>query len=167
MKKEENIFLNLGCGLDVKLGWKNYDIQPINEHVEYINLNELPLQFEDEYADEIMLDNVLEHLTVNPHDFLKEIHRILKPQGIVTIKVPAYKNIITHNRWFFDYKWLNPILETPLREPKEVYREERKLYEVVSWQDSTLKRWLHIILPPLFFLLFHGCGEITWKLKKI
>lgn len=84
------IKLNLGCG-DVYLdGYINCDILSTIKVDKTFDLEKPPYPFEDNYADEILLDNVLEHI----HDIvgtMQELHRILKPGGIVKIYVPYGK----------------------------------------------------------------------------
>lgn len=98
--------LNFGCGGDILKGWRNFDIYPISKEVEYIDLKELPLidpvtqkQFPDNYADEIKLSHVVEHL-VYRNEFMFEIHRILKPSGKVTVILPCFGVGLDHKSWF-------------------------------------------------------------------
>jgi SAM-dependent methyltransferase len=81
--------INLGCG-DKKLkGFINVDVcgnPDIN-----VDLSMFPWPFEDESADEIYSEHFLEHVK----DFEKtifEIHRVLKPNGILHFKVPHFKS---------------------------------------------------------------------------
>lgn len=87
--------LNLGCGKDVLKGWENYDKYPVNEHVKYINLNEFPLPFPDNFADEIKLSHVVEHI-VYRKEFMMEISRILKPNGKVFVVLPCFNPSLDH-----------------------------------------------------------------------
>ena len=70
--------LNLGCGETILDGYENYDLYPCDGRVRKLDLNKLPLSFEDNSVDFILLSHVFEHLDVNHYDFMKEIHRILK-----------------------------------------------------------------------------------------
>lgn len=80
--------LNIGCGHDVKQGWVNLDISPI-EGVDVVHdLSDLPLPFEDNTFDYILCMDVLEHLEYIP--VLKDLHRILKPSGTIKIQVPHF-----------------------------------------------------------------------------
>ena len=62
---ELNCKLNLGCGKDIRKGWENYDLYPLDKIVKKIDLNKLPLPFENNYADYILLSHTFEHLDVN------------------------------------------------------------------------------------------------------
>lgn len=159
------IKLNLGCGTKILDGWENYDKFPVNDKVKFINLEDLPLSFEDNYVNEILLDNVIEHLFVNLFDFIMEIWRILKPDGIVTIVVPGFRNVIGHVRYQFNYQWINQLLINPIRTKK---RWNLNKFELIEWQDNNkMKQLLHIILPPITFQFFSSAGRISWKLKAI
>lgn len=95
--------LNLGCGKDIRQGWLNLDCVPLPGVDIVHNLEEVPFPFNNDSLDEVMCNDVLEHL-----DYilvLREIHRILKPGGKVTIKVPHFTSSDafsdpTHKKYF-------------------------------------------------------------------
>ncbi|MCH7662009.1 MAG: methyltransferase domain-containing protein [Euryarchaeota archaeon] len=77
------VTLNLGCGTDsrgigVDLNYETADISA--------DLNE-GLPIEDDAVDRVIAEHVLEHLE-NPSFVLREIHRVLRPDGEATIEVP-------------------------------------------------------------------------------
>jgi SAM-dependent methyltransferase len=80
--------LNIGCGADAKEGWVNLDWveQPGVDVVH--DITKLPLPFTDETFDEILCQDILEHVDYMP--VLKDIHRITKTGGKVRIRVPHY-----------------------------------------------------------------------------
>jgi len=80
--------LNLGCGNDIKQGWINLDVAVLPGVDVIHNLNELPLPFDDNSFDEILCQDVLEHVSLTP--LIKEIHRILKAGGVLNIRVPHF-----------------------------------------------------------------------------
>ena len=96
--------LDLGCGLRKRPGAVGIDVNP-RSHADVIHdLNRFPYPFPDNHFDEIICDNVIEHLD----DFLKvmeELHRIAKPLALVTIVVPFYPHQQAHtdptHRHFF------------------------------------------------------------------
>lgn len=96
------IRLNLGCGTDVKEGWINYDKNPVDKRVKKINL-ENNLRRESNSVDEILLDNVLEHIH-RYENLIDNCHRVLKPNGTLTIKVPYFRQCgafrLDHKRFF-------------------------------------------------------------------
>ena len=98
----QKIILNAGCGRTAeKEKAEKQKNEPACVKTVYLDirdnvgadvvhdLNALPLPFEDNYFDEIILSHVIEHLD-NVYTFLEEIHRILKPDGVVNITVPHY-----------------------------------------------------------------------------
>lgn len=87
--------LNLGCGEDFKEGWVNVDFHGhVNIDVQH-DLNAFPYPFEDASFDHILASHVLEHLD-RPFVVMKELHRILKPGGTLTVKVPHFSRGFSH-----------------------------------------------------------------------
>ena len=91
MKRDEKVKLNLGCGEKYLDGYINCDIVEGLKKDRYINLNKFPYPFPDNYADEIWMDMVLEHLE-NLVTVVDELHRILKHNGVLKIIVPYAKS---------------------------------------------------------------------------
>lgn len=95
--------LNLGCGKDIREGYVNLDKFPL-EGVDVVHdIEKVPLPFADEEFDEILCDSILEHVNYVP--LMKELHRILKKDGILKITVPHFtsaNNFIdpTHKHMF-------------------------------------------------------------------
>ncbi|MBN1162194.1 class I SAM-dependent methyltransferase [Patescibacteria group bacterium] len=102
MKKKGKIVLNLGCG-DKKLkGAVNVDKSNLHNVDIVHDLNIIPYPFPDAHADEIHMYHVLEHLD-DPIAVMEEVHRILKPGGILYLRVPHFSSLyawgdITHKR---------------------------------------------------------------------
>ena len=129
--------LNLGCGDKVLVGYDNFDLYPYNDKVKKIDLNNLPLPFPDDYADEILLSHVFEHLSVNRLDFMREISRICKMGGKVVINVPGNKNICEHEKVFFTLSYFNKLAVD---------------YQMFSQINSSYQ--------------FHKLKDIVWKVKE-
>lgn len=87
--------LNIGCGQRKKNGFINVDNDPRMEPEILHDLNTLPYPFPENYFDHIEADHVLEHLA-HPIDVMKELHRILKPEGTLEIRVPHFSRAFTH-----------------------------------------------------------------------
>lgn len=110
--------LNLGCGRQKKSGYVGVDITQYidgndNKMVDFVlDVEKDKLPFEDNALDEILADNVFEHLGDGFIHCLNECHRVLSKNGILTGCVPmAGTRVdfmdITHKRHFilesFDY----------------------------------------------------------------
>lgn len=80
--------LNLGCGTDIRSGWINVDKANLSGVDVVHDLEALPLPFADEQFELVCAKDVLEHLDYAR--LLREIHRILKPGGLVEIQVPHF-----------------------------------------------------------------------------
>lgn len=92
--------LNLGCGNDKRPNCINLDIRKEVEPDVVWNLEQLPLPFPENYFDEIIAKDVIEHLPFRKvRDLLKDLYRILKHGGRIYIQTPdleaiAYKVIL-------------------------------------------------------------------------
>jgi predicted SAM-dependent methyltransferase len=154
--------LNLGCGHEVLDGWENYDSHPVTDEVQYINLNTLPLPFETGSIDEVLLSHVLEHLEVNPYEFMMEIYRILKKDGVVQVKLPVFYNCITHTRFYHAPGYFAEIT-TRGKDASEEYVSD--FFRVVSFKKKSLglKHGLGKLIAFVMDLFF---DEYSWVLIK-
>lgn len=78
----EPLNINFGCGGNLIPDWKNHDID--------VDLTKLPLPYDDNSADIVLLEHIAEHLS-SP-DCLRcfeDCLRILKPNGILRVCVPV------------------------------------------------------------------------------
>jgi ubiquinone/menaquinone biosynthesis C-methylase UbiE len=108
MELETKKKLNIGCGVDSRAGWVNLDVKALPGVDIVHDLEDLPLPFPEEEFDEILCQDVLEHIEYIP--LLRELHRILKREGIITIRVPHFtsrNNFVdpTHRRLFSVDTW--------------------------------------------------------------
>lgn len=78
--------LNLGCGQDILPGWTNVD-HVAGKGVDVVADLTTVLPWPSNSVDEVLISHTLEHLPMWEHT-VREIHRILRPGGILTIKVP-------------------------------------------------------------------------------
>ncbi|MDB5244346.1 MAG: methyltransferase protein [Parcubacteria group bacterium] len=96
--------LNLGCGTDIREGWINLDSALLPGVTVVHDVNTLPLPFPDSSFDEILCQDIIEHIAEYV-PLLKELHRILTPGGRLRIQVPHFSsknNFVdpTHRRMF-------------------------------------------------------------------
>lgn len=80
--------LNLGCGTQIKAGWVNLDISALPGVDVVHDIEKLPLPFADGQFDEILCQDVLEHVEYIP--ILRDLHRIMKSGGRLSIRVPHF-----------------------------------------------------------------------------
>ena len=140
--------------MDVRKGWLNCDKYPLDNRIRFVNLEDLPLPFEDDSMDEIRLCNVLEHLWVNPYSFMLDIHRILVPDGMVYIELPLLAFQVEHIRGFHRKHYFNTLIYKPGIKP--AHSQNKGVFKLVSFNHKFL--WGKIF-P---FIRVHNC----WVLKK-
>lgn len=87
--------LNFGSGEFRKEGYVNIDWNPLSNPDLVHDLNIMPYPFKDNTFDLVEAVHVLEHLD-KPFMVMKELHRILKPNGKLLIKVPHFTRGFTH-----------------------------------------------------------------------
>lgn len=95
--------LNLGCGTDIRRGWTNVDAVSLPGVDVVHDLTYLPLPFPSASCDEIVCQDVLEHLDYIP--LLREAHRLLVVGGKLHVRVPHFTSIYafgdpTHRHFF-------------------------------------------------------------------
>lgn len=96
--------LNIGCGKVIKPGYTNVDIIK-GEGVDMIHdLDKTPYPFKDNSADEIIANDIIEHLHY-PEGMVRECHRIAKPGAKVYIVTshfasPCAWRDITHRQTY-------------------------------------------------------------------
>jgi SAM-dependent methyltransferase len=96
--------LNFGSGKNIREGYINADITAFPGVDKTFDFNVFPYPFPDNEFEEILADNVLEHLNDIPA-VMKELHRISKSGGRLRIIVPYYNcygaaNDVTHKHYF-------------------------------------------------------------------
>ena len=87
--------INLGCGVDKKVGYVNVDWSPLVGADIAHDLNSYPYPFEAGSCGLIEAFHVLEHLE-KPFQTMAEFHRMLAPGGVLHIKVPHFSRGMTH-----------------------------------------------------------------------
>lgn len=85
--------LNVGCGHEVLPGFVNLDVRAVPGLG--LRADVLRLPFADATADEIRAGSLLEHFA-DPCVVLDELHRVLKPDGRLVVRVPALGTNAAH-----------------------------------------------------------------------
>jgi len=82
---------NLGCGTDYREGWHNVDQLKRFEPDQVVDLNKFAWPWDAWTFDEVLMDNVIEHLDSHLAVFL-ELHRVTKPGGTITLRFPHWNS---------------------------------------------------------------------------
>lgn len=156
--------LEIGCALGYFLelaescGWEAQGVELSSWAAQYARektkVNVLTgkledIKFPDSYFDAIVMIELIEH-TQNPDTFLKEVHRILKPEGRILITTPNSKSVhgkiwkrkfqetflIPEHLFLFSIPTINRILET-------------NNFKIIHLQTRTyLRRYYDYKIPP-------------------
>ncbi len=81
--------LNLGCGERKKDGYVNVDL--CGNPDQRVDLSVFPWPWENDSCDEVYSEHFLEHVADYEKTVL-EMHRILKPNGVLHFKVPHHRS---------------------------------------------------------------------------
>ncbi len=142
--------LNLGCGNDLRKGFVNLDKDKVDL--------EKPLPFSNDSIEEIVLQNVLEHV-VNHKQLLKECYRILKKDGILNVSTANYTSLLHRLKFGFG-------IDTPFRDFNHVRFFSYKMFleevfkagfEIEKVKGNSLTLWF---LPAVF------AGNVKVKARK-
>ena len=82
--------LNVGCGARPLNGWINVDKHPVSDAVAFGDI-EIGLEYSDGTFDEILLDNVIEHVDDIPQ-VIREIERLLCVGGEAQFITPHFSS---------------------------------------------------------------------------
>lgn len=156
--------LNIGCGVDTKQGWINLDSIHIPGVDVVHDIEKLPLPFGDSEFDEILAQDVLEHVDYIP--VLKDLHRILKKGGLLRVRTPHFtskNNFIdpTHRRMFsvntWDFFVASPAASKHIEKERVYYFDfafEKKSYCHITFEKSShiffynrIAEWLFNMSP--------------------
>jgi len=90
-----DIKLNLGCGEDIRHGYINIDIRPLEGVNIVLDLESQSLPFEDGIVSEIVAQDVIEHIHYHRvENLLRECHRVLRHGGTLYIRTPDLERIV-------------------------------------------------------------------------
>lgn len=81
----------------------------------FVNANGYALPFQAHSFDLVICIDVIEHVE-QPEDLLKEIHRVLKPEGAMFLQTPNYPT----KRFYDIWHWLRKTRKTLLDDPTHV-----------------------------------------------
>lgn len=189
--------INLGCGKTRIPNSIGVDKIKIPNYVDVVHdLDVIPYPFSDNFADEIHMYHVLEHLH-DPIIKIEELYRILKVGGILYIRVPHFSSLgafsdITHIRPYgytsFDFLEKENCFHYYSNATFKIIKKEIKYFGLYP-NSEIYAKYIHknecplylkpivrlcnflISLSPVFFERFWcysvgGAGEVHVILKK-
>ncbi len=141
--------LDFGCGLRKRPGAIGIDVNP-RSHADVIHdLNRFPYPFPNNQFDEIICDNIIEHLD----DFLtvmEELHRIAKPSALVTVVVPFYSHQQAHtdptHRHFFGVHSFDYFIDGTANAGFRYSKARFTLLSVEFEKELTQRHWFDRII---------------------
>jgi SAM-dependent methyltransferase len=149
--------LNLGAGTDIRPEYVNHDIAKLPGIEVCFNLNTYPWPWEDNSFEEIVANDLIEHLD----DFLlamNEIHRILSLGGVISLTVPY---------WNSCYRYIDPTHKYGFHEdtfkffdPTSHYCQDRHYYTSARF---SIEKELFLIAPFIPYFWIPGMKEIKIK----
>lgn len=86
------------CGLDLKPERFQASIDAERLDIRKVDFETEPLPFADGEHDAVIFNEIFEHLRINPIFTLSEIHRVLKPGGVMLLSTP---NLTSWKGWYF------------------------------------------------------------------
>ncbi len=130
--------LNLGAGNKIMAGAVNHDRIKHRDEIDVVwDLNVLPWPWQDNSFDMIVARAVLEHLNIDLLASLNECWRILRPGGVLHVKLPYWRADAAYadptHRWQFCLESLD------LFDPDTPRGQEYSFYTQRKWR---------IIKPP-------------------
>ena len=85
--------IELGCGACPTEGYTHCDKYRHSPHVEMVfDLENIPWPFCEEMVEEILATDVFEHLDMHVQRWLDECWRVLKPFGLLNMRLPSWNH---------------------------------------------------------------------------
>lgn len=129
----ERDILNLGAGNRIIAGAVNHDLYKHREEIDVEHdLDLLPWPWADESFDLVVARAVLEHLRINLIESVNECWRILRPGGVLQLKLPYWNSANSYrdptHYWRFDLRTCD------LFDPDTEYGHDYSFYPVQTWR---------------------------------
>jgi predicted SAM-dependent methyltransferase len=134
----EAMKLNLGCGYNIKPGYINVDLRPSKGVDVVLDLNDCKLPFENNSIDEIYMAHILEHI-IDRYKFIQECYRVLKPKGILLIKLPVGSISLAHQSYFHIYDYFKCITDD-----KKTGGLQKNTQFKILYQKRRLRRFISL-----------------------
>lgn len=157
MTKVKKIKINLGCGKRVQKGFINVDnyIEPLGKGFEFKKADlTKKLPFKDEYADYIIMIDVIEHIPIlQVEGVLKEVYRVMKPGSKFVLITTDFTNVAID--------WID------MMNRGENLEEYLKVAQVVYGNQVTEGEFHRCPFTPKFMnIVMQSAGFTDYKLTK-
>ena len=154
--------LNLGAGNDIRKGFVNHDISQLPGIDVVFDINSYPWPWESNFFEEVVAHDLLEHL----NDFMlamEEIHRILSPEGVLTLSVPYWNSCARHRDPTHKYGFHEDTFK--FFDPSSDYCKERFYYTKARF---SIEKETFILVPfwPYFWIPRLGEIKVSNKILK-
>jgi len=159
--------LNLGCGSKILPGYINVDKHNVEGLDSVQDLNSERWRWRSGSVDEIIGDNVLEHLDDVPH-FFRECGRVLKPGGLLKVWVPFWHHTEAYHS--LDHKTYFGLESFMLLKDHQVGQYELGDWVIVRLElvASPLGRWVPRRLLPIVANVFGQVArQVYLEAKKV
>ena len=141
--------INLGAGNDIVGDAVNHDITRHRPEITVVHdLNQRPWPWADGSADMIIARSVFEHLRLTLVETFDECWRILKPGGLLYVKVPYWK---AENAWMdpqHRWRWAPHVFD--YFDPDTAFGKEYGYYTAKKWQlvkpSETTSTAIHVTM---------------------
>ena len=150
--------LNLGCGQFPKAGYLNLDVSPFAKVDVVHDLDQFPYPFEANTFELIEADHLLEHLN-DPLRVMAELSRIVKPGGLLHIRVPHFSRGFTHPEHKRGFDVTFPYYFVP--QFSGGYTGTPFLLQKMKLHWFAQPHLMRKLLPPWLYYLLTGIGAIV------
>ncbi|MBT3303908.1 methyltransferase domain-containing protein [Candidatus Woesearchaeota archaeon] len=123
--------LNFGCGIKIKEGFVNVDLQKHKGVDKSFDFNKFPYPLKADSFELILVDNVLEHLE-DPEKVIEELHRIAKNGCLIQIRVPYCKSILSFNDITHKHHFNRRAIEQIVRGHDSYSYEKKNKFELIK-----------------------------------
>lgn len=124
--------LNLGAGNRIMAEATNHDLRAHRPEIDVVHdLNVIPWPWPDASYDLIVASSVFEHLSIDLVQALDECWRILRPGGMLRLKVPYWK----HDNAYADptHRWRYSLRSLDVFDPDTKLGKELGFYTARKW----------------------------------
>lgn len=129
----ERMKIDLGCSKNKIPGTVGIDADPHSDADIIVNFEKDPIPLEDNSVSHVSSKQVFEHLE-DPERVLKELYRIVKPEGEIFVEVPHYSSYIAHgigHKQYYSQKELVQMFRETIS--CEIVKSEITFYKLFKW----------------------------------